>query len=135
LVLLVGQLRRETADGRAVKGWQFSSLPWRPVKLTPNRQSMKYIHQHLDKPLTIDYVARQIGISRTAFTRDFRRETGDTFKNYLTDQRLKQAEVLLREAKLPVKRVSAMVGLSPGRLRNLFRQKNHCTPDEFRRSA
>jgi len=132
LLLLIIQLRREIEEGHALKGWQFASSPLRPVKLTPIRQAMEYIHHHLEKPLTIDFVARQIGISRTAFTRDFRSETGDTFKNYLTDQRLKHAEVLLRDANLPVKRVSAMVGLSPGRFRDLFRQRNQCTPDEFR---
>lgn len=135
LLLLLILLRREVKEGNAIKGWQFLPFPVHPVKQTLIRQAMEYIHNHLEEPLAIDVVARQIGISRTAFTRDFRRETGDTFKNYLTTQRLNYAEVLLREANLPVKRVSALVGLSPGRLRYLFQQKHQCTPDEFRNAS
>lgn len=134
LMLLLIHLQKEIESGNAMVGWPFSSVVKPDVEQELIRQALKYINDHLEEQLTIDIVARQIGVSRTIFTREFRRAIGDSFKNYLINQRMKRAEILLKEANLPVNRVSKEVGLSPGRLRGLFRQRHQRTPDEFRRS-
>lgn len=100
----------------------------------PIQHAMQYIQNHLDQPLSIDLVARWVGLSRTVFTKRFRTETKTSFKTYLTRLRLEQAKILLRQTDLPIGRISGNVGLAPGQLRQLFSSKCQCTPREFRHS-
>jgi AraC-like DNA-binding protein len=132
LMLLLIQLQQEIKAGNAMVGWPFSTSSVPDIKQELIHHAIKYINEHLGEPLTIDVVAREMGVSRSILTREFRRAAKDTFKNYLTKQRMKLAEVLLKEANLPVSTVSKRVGLSPDRLRVLFQQKYQCSPDEFR---
>jgi len=125
-------LQREIKRGGGFKSWQFVNESADAPSHDPIERALQYIDDHLATPLSIDVVARQVGFSRRAFTERFRTKTGQTFKDYLTEVRLKHASLLLCEANLPVKRVSRLVGLSPGQLRLLFHQRYQCTPGEFR---
>ena len=132
LMLLLIELQQEIKDGKAMVGWPFSTLAQPKVEEDLIRRAMKYINDHLEDHLTIDIVAHEVGVSRVILTREFRRATSDTFKKYLINQRIKRAEIFLKEANLPVNRTSAQVGLSPCQLRRLFRERHQCSPDEFR---
>lgn len=99
----------------------------------PIEQACLYIDSHLELQLTINSVARQTYLSPTLFTRRFREHTGQSFKEYLTAQRLKKAVQLLEETNMMVHHVSYYVGLKPGQLRNLFRENYGCSPAEYRR--
>jgi AraC-like DNA-binding protein len=134
LLLLLGKMRHGIEAGKAMVGWPFSAFTKLDAKEDLIRRAMQYINDHLDEHLTIDAVARQIGVSRTVLTREFRKETDDTFTHYVIAQRMSRAEVLLKEANLPVNRVGKEVGLSTARLRSLFQQKHQCSPDHFRNS-
>lgn len=132
LLSLILLIQEELEDGRAFRSWEFPSESPLIKNWTPIEQAKEYIKNHLDRPLTIDMVARWIGFSRTVFTQRFREETGQSFKNYLTDLRLKEAEELLRNSNLSIERVSKRISLTTGQLRNLFHQRHQCTPREFR---
>jgi AraC-like DNA-binding protein/mannose-6-phosphate isomerase-like protein (cupin superfamily) len=132
LLLLFVLFTREIEEGKALKGWLFSTLSTPHVKKELFRRALEHIQDHFSEPLTIDSVARQIAVSRAVFTRGFQHETGQTFKEYLTVLRLKQAEILLEKTHVPIETISAQVGLSPGRLRGLFRLKHGCSPTDFR---
>lgn len=125
-------LRRDLARGHFLSSWRFpASLPV-TYKADSIRTAIEYIHDNLHKPLSIDILARHIGLSRTAFTQRFHAETGRSFKNYLTRQRLVHAQTLLQDTNLTIDKISELVGLSAGQLRSLFHQHHHCTPGEFR---
>jgi len=98
-------------------------------------RAKEYIHNHIHEKLTIDEVARHVYLSRTQFTGQFRRETGQSFHEYLSDCRFEIAKTLLASPlNLPVNRISQRVGLTPGMLRKLFYQKLQMTPSQFRGS-
>lgn len=132
LLLLLVLFSREIVEGKALKGWLFTTLSTPCVKKELFRRALEYIQSHFAEPLTIDAVARHIAVSRAAFTRGFQHEIGQTFKEYLTDLRLKHAQVLLENTHVPIDDISRQVGLSPGRLRRLFHLKYGCSPTEFR---
>lgn len=132
LLLLFVLFLREIEEGKALKGWLFTTLSTPHVKKALFRRALEHIQDHFAEPLTIDSVARHIAVSRAVFTRGFQHETGQTFKDYLTELRLKRAEVLLEKTHVPVENISGLVGLSPGRLRGLFRLRHGCSPTEFR---
>jgi two-component system response regulator YesN len=72
-------------------------------------------------------------MSRAPFTRSFLRETGATFNDFVTEQRLVEARRLLRDTDWSVEVVAEFVGLSSSRLRMLFQHREKCTPTAFRR--
>ncbi len=99
----------------------------------PIEQACLYIDSHLEQRLTIEHVARQVYLSTTQFTRGFRQHTGQSFHEYLTEQRLKKAVQFLLETTVMVQHISTYVGIKPNQLRNLFQEKYGCSPAEFRR--
>jgi AraC-like DNA-binding protein len=98
----------------------------------PIEQACLYIDSHLKSHLTIENVARHVYLSSTQFTRNFREYTGQTFHEYLTAQRLKQATRFLRETNMRVQDICLYMGIKPNQLRNLFQEEYGCTPKEFR---
>jgi AraC-like DNA-binding protein/mannose-6-phosphate isomerase-like protein (cupin superfamily) len=61
------------------------------------RKTLHYIHDHFDRPLTLDTMARMTGTSVTYFCRLFKQETGLTFLSYVNGLRVERACVLLRD--------------------------------------
>jgi AraC-like DNA-binding protein len=101
---------------------------------TAIEMARQYIGKNLNHPLSIDIVAQAVFMSRTNFTRQFRRETGQTFNQYLTSRRLEEARHwLLREA-CSVQDVCKFVGLKNSRFHQLFKERFGTTPTDFRRA-
>lgn len=125
-------LAREIERGGAYRSFRHHSEPADQNRHDPIHQAIAYMTDHLDTPLSIDRVSRQVGFSRRAFTARFREKTGETFNAYLTDLRVERARVLLRETNLEINQVSSLVGLGSDQLRQLFHRLHDCTPGEYR---
>lgn len=98
----------------------------------PIPAAQDYIKAHLHLPLRIDDVARQILLSRTEFTGRFRRQTGQTFNEYLTDLRLQEAGRLLESTSWSVQLIGKAVGFNSSRLRVLFNRHHGVSPQQYR---
>ncbi len=94
--------------------------------------ALSYINSHLNQHLTIDSVAAAVYMSRASFVRRFRQQTGQTFNQYLTAQRLEVAQRFLREENWHIAQISQFVGLQPVQLRSLFRKHTGISPSEYR---
>jgi AraC-like DNA-binding protein len=95
----------------------------------------QYIDKNLNHALTIDRVAQAVFMARTNFVRKFQQETGMTFRDYLTQKRLQEAEYWLLQEDCPIEMVGKFVGLKPSRFHQLFREKHGLTPLEYRRAV
>ncbi|MFM9835432.1 MAG: helix-turn-helix transcriptional regulator [Methylophilaceae bacterium] len=73
--------------------------------------SLEVIHSNYSHKLTLDSVAKEIGISRSQFAELFSKLLGQTFFEYLTSHRIRVAQRLLKENK-SVKVVASSVGFS-----------------------
>ena len=71
-----------------------------------------YIRNNLQKPLSIDDVAKQVGYSGYYLSRKFARETGLVFADYVNRERVRYAQTLLRTTELPVQAISDMLQFS-----------------------
>lgn len=98
----------------------------------PIEEAKRYIAANIWRHLTIQNVARRVLVSPSTFTRYFRERTGQTFIEYLNEQRVQLAGELLRETDLPISIISEKVGLKYGQLRVLIQKKFHCSPGELR---
>jgi iron complex transport system substrate-binding protein len=74
--------------------------------------SIVYINRNLDKKLTEENIAREFGVSYSHFSREFKKATGRTFKDYIVDTRMNHAEQLLVNTDLQVSEIAASCGYS-----------------------
>jgi AraC-like DNA-binding protein len=94
----------------------------------------RYVIDNLVGEVRLSEAARLIGMSESAFSRYFKRASGQTFTETVRKLRLAQACKLLRHSTLPVSVISQQVGYA--NLSNFNRQfQAHCgvTPSQFRR--
>lgn len=94
-----------------------------------------YIAASYSQPLTLDLMAGVACLSRNHFLRTFKALFHQTPHQYLTQQRLTQAQRLLRTTGQSVTEICFAVGFeSVGSFSWLFRQHVGCPPDQFRRA-
>lgn len=125
-------LRREIEARRAFSDWAHNEEIASKPNHDPIQQATELILEDLTRNLTIKTVAQQVSISPATLTRRFKEQTGMTFHEYRTRQRMKRAEELLTTSNFPITFISARVGLKYGQLRALFRKIHGISPGEFR---
>lgn len=101
------------------------------------RQAKAYIDQHyMDPALSLNEVAAQVNLSPSHFSLVFSQETSQTFKEYVTEIRIKKAKELLRMTTLRAAEISYQVGYSdPHYFSSVFRKTTGLSPTEFRLQA
>lgn len=93
----------------------------------------QYVRGNYMGPLTTSRVARHFGYSREHFSRLFKKYTGSTFRDYLTEVRLLSVCDLLEATGMPVGKVGEVSGFPNEKsLRTFFARKFGCTPSEYR---
>ncbi|MGW4027822.1 AraC family transcriptional regulator [Streptomyces sp. NPDC004838] len=124
LVLALRPLLRELADNP-------SALP---VLRHPGiSKAMVIIATRFAEPWTIESLAREVGMSRSAFTAAFRELVGEAPARHLTGRRMQEATRLLGETSLPQSAVPQRVGYQSSVGFHLaFRKWYGMTPGEYR---
>jgi len=125
---------REIKEGRFENRGTVEALPKTADRSEPPIEMAKhYIDKNLNHPITIDIVARAVFMTRTNFIREFKEETGQTFREYLTDRRLAEAQYWLLQETCPIEAVSRLIGLKHSRFHELFQERFGMTPTQFRK--
>lgn len=85
------------------------------------------------EPLDVEALARAAKLSRAHFSREFRREFGESPHQYLLMRRLERAAALLRNTDRSVADICLTVGLrSVGSFTTSFRRMFGMTPTQYR---
>ena len=88
---------------------------------------------HIEAAMTIEWIAKKFGMSRTHFTHHFTRTTGLQPAAFIREVRLHTAAGLLREQNLSVKEVAARTGFADANhLCKSFRTQFHLSPGAYR---
>jgi AraC-like DNA-binding protein len=92
-----------------------------------------YVDATLDRPVGLDLIAYEFGLSRRTLTRLFRDSTGESVVEYQMRQRVRQASLLLRMPGVTVMAAATAVGVdSPSYLARLFRKLGEPLPRSFK---
>jgi two-component system, response regulator YesN len=108
---------------------QNSSHYWQLI-----RQAREYIdHHYMDPDISLNRVAAHVSLSPSHFSVVYSQETGQTFKEYLTEMRIKKAKELLRMTNMKSTEISYQVGYSdPHYFSHVFGKYTGFSPKEFR---
>lgn len=99
-------------------------------------KAMDYIATGYSYPISIEDVAAYVGISRSHLFRCFQMYAKQSPKEYLTDFRIKQACLLLKETGLPIATVAYSVGFENNLyFSKAFKGKMKMSPSQYRLSV
>ena len=98
------------------------------------KQAQEYMERsYTDSDLSLNDVAGQVSLSACHFSALFSQETGQTYKEYLTEIRIKKAKELLRTTTLKGSEICYQVGYKdPHYFSHVFHKNTGLTPMEFR---
>lgn len=95
---------------------------------------MSYVRNHVNTPLSLDDVAAVIGRSVSYTGNLFKKETGKTLGNYITECRLEEAKSLLHYTDMTLAEISSYLCFSSqSYFQNVFKKEYGVTPMQYRR--
>lgn len=93
----------------------------------------QYIQKNAAKNITLEQTAALIHLSRSAFSKFFKRATGKTFSDYVNDIRIGNACYLLTESDKAINEIAFETGFeSLTYFNRVFLKKKNVTPRDFR---
>ena len=74
------------------------------------KETIEYIKQNIDKPISVDDLAEMFGLSKFYYCREFKKMTGYTIINYINLQKCMKARNLILSSEYKVKEIAQMTG-------------------------
>ena len=106
-------------------------------EVTENRpiaKAKEYMQQHFREECKLEDVSAWVGFNTTYFSTFFKKETGTSFTDYLTQLRISKAKELLCRADLTIQDVCEEVGYRDMKyFSRLFKKNAGITPSEYRK--
>lgn len=104
-----------------------------PEKIQRLRVILSYLHQHYGEKVTLEEVAKEVGLCKSECCRFFRRQMRQSLFDYLLDYRIGRSLPLLREGQATVAQVASQVGFSnPTYFSKVFRSRMKRSPRDYR---
>lgn len=100
----------------------------------PIREAQRYIAAHYAEPIGLEAVSQRAGFNPTYFSLLFKKETGTTFLEYLTDVRMREAKLLLADPRRTIADVAEQVGYSDVKhFSRVFARNTGIHPSKYRK--
>lgn len=92
-----------------------------------------YIEEHLTEAIYVEELARHVGLSKSAFSRWFKRVTGCTVPQHVNTLRIDRATTLVELTDKTVNEIAFECGfVSPAHFQREFKRRHHCAPLVYR---
>lgn len=93
----------------------------------------EFVHWHRFAEIRVSDIAKELGYHKKYLSALFHRETGQSLKSYLENERLSEAKRLLAETEYSVSEVAFYLNFSsPHNFSRFFRAQTGMTPTQFR---
>jgi AraC-like DNA-binding protein/GGDEF domain-containing protein len=131
----------EPASVAAWVGHVVDALATRHRQTSTRTSTLELIRRHVDEHFTdpdmrLKSVATTVGVSPFHISHLFRDELGTTFRDYVTQRRIRRAQRLLEETRLGMAQVAQASGFgTPIQLRRVLVRETGATPSAIRQSA
>jgi AraC family transcriptional regulator len=97
------------------------------------KQTISYIHENLDKDLSLVDISATVGMSMYYFSRQFKQSTGLAPHQYVMNCRIERAKKLLSKTNQTIEQIGSLVGFqSQSHFTNVFRKLTGITPRVYR---
>lgn len=97
------------------------------------REACDYVSRNLDKRISLEEVADKLYLNPSYFSRLFKKETGETFIEYVTRMKIQRAKELLDQTDHSVGKICEMLGYdNQSYFIKLFKSHTGVTPLEYR---
>ena len=116
--------------------WQSANLPKnrKGAFSPPVIEIMNWLDEHFAEEFHLDALAKAVHLSPNHVSHLFRKETGKTVVEYLTNRRLKEACLLLKTTTLPVQEIGERCGWPNfAYFCNVFKKNIGLTPKSYRK--
>lgn len=142
-----GRILKEMTDIGAVSSFQITGLFWMLANSlikekehkfdnTENlfRSALRYIHENVDKPTTVEDVSKNTGVTRGYLAKIFNKCINQPPKQYIVRYHMNEARSLLAGTDMTVAEVAAAVGYnSPADFTKAFSKLMKCSPSAYRK--
>lgn len=123
-----------------LRAWMAEHEPAHGVLATMHdarlNRALNYIHENHAAPVDLHLLAREAGMSRTAFATRFAEVMGRPPATYLTEWRMLQARRMLTRSEAPISEITEAVGYgSDAAFVRAFKRRFGETPARLRRQA
>lgn len=133
----------EFAREEALLRWMFAYLRGMDRLMHPRDARHELLEEvraavlgRLGRPLSVKDLASARGMSRTHYSHDFRRITGQTPAAFATRVRIREAERRLRQTHDTIETLAKACGFTAAaQMIRVFRRHYHTTPDAWRRQS
>lgn len=96
------------------------------------RKALNYIEDHYHEDISLDSISEIVFLNKNYFSELFKKETGKSFVQYLTEYRLEKAKLLLSIGGLKGNEVADMTGFrNNSYFITVFKRYEGCTPKEY----
>ena len=100
----------------------------------PINMAKKYIQEHFAGHLSLEEISDYVGFNPSYFATLFKKETGQTIVEYLTDVRIQQARQMLRTTRLTAQEICDAVGYHDNKhFLKTFKKATGISPMEYRK--
>lgn len=102
----------------------------------PIQRALGYINEHFSEDISLNTVADVVYLNRDYLSRQFKKEVGVNFSEYLMNYRMERAKRLLEQSSLRISDVALQVGISNmSYFSTVFHKVFGCSPNEMRKNA
>ena len=96
--------------------------------------AISYIKKNLSKNISRTDVASYVHLNEEYFSRLFKQQTGETFKDYVMMEKMREAQKLLKNSRLSVSIIASKVGYDNfSHFSKMFKKITDQTPQEYRK--
>lgn len=107
---------------------------YQPIKNNPVEQCLVYIHDNLNRVITLEELAKLVNLTSPYLSKIFKQEMGASPREYILNTRMNKAKLLLAQTSKTISEIALETGYSnASSFTNLFTENIGCSPTMFRK--
>ena len=135
------EILKEMQNAEDIENWAYKKFEYILNAISENhgrrtsstvKLAIDYIEQHYTSEISLDDVAKFVGISPQHFSKIFKMETGTNYVDWLSDLRIEQAKKYLSSGERTIKEICYLVGYKdPNYFSRIFKKIVGMSPSEY----